>query len=107
MQNDVTFSFDKIELLSIGLELLMESNGIPVQCYSIKDDYSSEAITEAKTLIKEVETLIINNGTDIHTVGNVWVNSSFCGPTKTIKYLLSKQYDNRLKCIIFEESNQI
>ena len=92
MQNDVTFSFDKIELLSIALELLMESQGIRVIAYTVPivGIYSSDAITEAKTLIKEVETLISIKGTDIHTIGNEWVNCSVFGSTKTIKYLLSK-----------------
>lgn len=92
MQNDVILSCDKLELLTIALELLMESNNITVKGYGIPvaGIYSADSISEAKSLIKEVETLISNKGTDIHTIGNDWVNNGFFGSTKTIKYLLSK-----------------
>lgn len=69
----------------------MESKGIKVSGYSdsIVNIYSETAIKEAKTLISEVEGLIMNKNTTIDEIGNAWVNSIF-GSTKTINFLLLK-----------------
>ena len=92
MRKKVVTTYEKKELLSIALELLMESNDITVKGYGVPVSmvYSTVAIKEAQPLIKVVNYLISKKGTDIQTIGNEWVNNGFIGSTKTINYLLSK-----------------